>query len=269
MHGLNVNQVTGYLPVFQQNNDSNQNQFAYTRYFTVDQPDILNTLIPVFNFNGDTEHYIKRLYGIYHMVNCGMFPVICETVTCRARNDLRVGENILTKMEQDGVRRDIPYASMTTGSDFKKNFKVLRSRKFTMKPGIPYKYRVRGCYAGGHPISYDKEGDDDYVHRKGNIIMVIKIYGIPLSCRLVNSASTQEAVLGSVIVRGTYQYYVSYYRMDDATPSTTITNYIPISIPQDNVQGNPTLYNWATQYTTSILENSYVNPNTVITVSPP
>lgn len=268
MHGLNVNQVTGYDPVFQQNQDSGQNQFAYTRYFSVDQPDQLPAAIPNYDvIDGNTQVYIKRLYRTMYFTNSAMVPIRVQLLWVRARLDVPLTMDIFSIMNEGGVRPDIPYASMTTGEDFKKYFRVIKSKHTVWKPGVNYRVKAGSVYAGGRPITKDVEGDlTHFRYRKKNTIVVVKAYGIPEYYRAANQPSVQSTALSSVILRIAFHTYCSFYRMDDATPNTAITNFFPLALTQDNLQGNPTYANFI-QENTAPLSNNYSGPNTVVTIS--
>lgn len=259
MHGLNTNQLIEYTPEILQNQDSTQSQNAVIMEQAVDNPGGLGYILAAFSPTAEREFYIKRLYKTVTLVNGSLFPCMVQAIWLRSRLDLFQTCDAL--MAVDAPSTLLSYTSNLTGPDFRKSWKVIKSKHFVMKPGYPYRFTVKSRYAGRQsPIIGSVEGNTTYTYRKNNSIMYFKFDGIP---QVSNSTGTYTTCKSSVIITGCARWFASYYNMDDATATSAGVTYIPPNMPADNTLISPTLYNGAIQ-STPALSNYYVPPNSVM-----
>lgn len=244
-----------------QNWDNYQGATAVCLFYGVDTPNRLQAILD-WDTAGSTEYYIKRLYNHIWLTNTSMFPIYVQAYWVRARHD--TDRNIDQHMEETPGSTTAPFASPCTSSAFRKYYKIIKTKNFIMKSGIPYNFKVKSIYAGGKPIQYNVEGAEDTTKR-GNTTLVLKLQGIPLTAYDTESTDYVSA-LSSIVFAGAQRTYCSYYRMDDASDTSSISNNWPSTIPAtyDYQSGNPTIMNWARQNTT-IGTTSYSVPNTVNT----
>lgn len=270
MHGLAVRQNAAYIPPYDQSQDNGESQLAYLSYFVVDSPaQIFGMLQDMEGGDGDTQYFVKRMYTQIHFTNCTLFPHYFEAMWVRARTD--VTDNVLTWMEDDAIAPTLPYMSMTSSLTFQQKFKILKKKRYLLKPNTPLKLTIKSIHAGSNrPITRDNNVGTitPYIpHKKGNTILIVKAYGVPqIFQRQTDAVPSDATVLSSISIRGVRHDYLSYTTMDEDTGSSGQISNLPGTVITDNIAFNPTLYNAARQNTPtgSVF---YVTPNVVQTLS--
>lgn len=237
------------MPAFSQDWDQGQPATARTYYVGVDTPNRLQAILDW--DTGDelsTEYYIKRLYNEIWITNTSMFPVHCQAYWLYCRRD--TDQTIESKQDIVIGSTTALYTSPCTGSEFRKYYKIVKSKNFTMKSGIPYHFKIKSRYAGGKPIQYNVEGSND-IQKRGNMTLCLKFSGIPLTAYDTNIGDYINFP-STISLAGFEKTYCSYYRMDDASDTSSISNNLPLAVPSeaDYDYGNPTIMNWAKQNTT-------------------
>lgn len=264
MHGLNTIQKVDFTPFVAQNQDTLQPLRSFIMEEALDNPSGLQYILNGFVPTSDIEYYIKRLYKQLFMVNNSVFPVICTAYFIKIRHDTVA--NMTAMMSEDAPPINYPYFSLTTSPEFRKQAKVIKSKRFTMMPGKPYKFTIKSSYAGRKPIIGAVEGDGaHYNYRKGNTTLMLKFDGIPQPS---NATGVYGNTLSSVIINGIARWFVSYYRMDDAEVNSTGSTTLPSTNPgSDNYILCPTTFNAMAQNTPT-LSSYYVPPMPVTTTYP-
>lgn len=200
-----------------------------------------------------------------------MFPIWIQAEWLKLRTDtqftaqqLREGETGAGTVPQ--VDPTVPYASFTTAERLKKFCKIVKSKSFLMKPGTPYRFKIKSQRGYKYPLVPTIDGKGA-TFKKGNMLLMIKYQGIPLVGQYA-STSANDTALSSCVVTSVVKDYISFYNMDDAVDTSIIRNNIPakIAISEDLLGGNPTLYNWADQRT-PLNSVNFVPPNTVKTIA--
>lgn len=262
MHGINTRQICNYLPVIATNQDAGQDQRAQCLEHYVDSPLWINELLGT-TFDNENQYYIKRLYKELCIVNNSCFPIIAQVYWLRTRNDLFDTATVI--MNDDAPNILDSYFTPTTGQNFRKQFKIVKSKHFTMKPATPYRFKLRSAYAcKGRPIQGSVEGNTNYVLRKGNTIFFAKFDGMP---QMSNSTGVYGTLKSPIILNGYERWYCSYYRMDDVDPDSGGSNTIPPQVGAENTHLNPAMY-VPIAANTPAFSNYYTNPQPVTTYAP-
>lgn len=249
MHGLNTYHSVIYLQPTSWNYETGTPYHAVSYIFNISSPADLLSNIPAMVDTDDLQFYIKRLYSKSTFTNVSLHGVMMEVTTLVARNDIRVGQTInsIASTDVTGYTNglgalQVPYASWALSDSFKKNFKILASKKRILKPGQlkTVTCKVQKSYLR-KPVSANVEGDSiGYNYREGNIIKVVRFYGLPTNW--LSSGIDNGVGLTPVVVRAIQTRYASYYRMDDAKPDAQIAypNQFTTSSASNNATWNPT-----------------------------
>lgn len=264
MHGIQTYQHSRWFPQITANNDSSQTQLAQLRQDSNDTPITLTAHLNSAYFDGDNQVFLKRNYSTQYLTNNSQFDIICETWWLRARRDTVLSLNAI--IAEDAPPGNLPYISPTTGDNFRKIFKIIKSKTRVMRPARVYKTRT-GSGLLNKKITKDVDGDTTYTYRKGNIILFQRFYGVPVTFIDSTNPTIPNTCLGPMIVRGVFHDYVSYYTMDTTQPNTSATTEIPQTIGAlaNNNALLPTYVNVAYP-NTATSSTDFVYPNTVDTL---
>lgn len=266
MHGLNTHQtVYGLVPI-SLNMDTGSapnyvNQLSGYYAIPIDNPSVLRTQVPGFALaeNQDVQWWFKRLYRTATISNVGSFPVYMTVAKVRARRDQI--PSLVNRMEIDGVGLDIPYTSPFTGDQFRKNYKLLSLKSYTLNSGRMKRFSCGSWYTRrGRPITQEVEGEETYYARRGNTYLFIKFHGMPLN----GNDNEGNLAYSPIIIRGVVSSYFSWYRLDDVEATSTVTNNIPAILTTVNTRTNPTY----TNAVTSTLQPVMVDYNRVYANTP-
>lgn len=264
MHGINTVQYSSTLPVIDQRVAAGTSQFAAIMYLSVDNPIALSNIFPEMVGDPEAQLYLKRFYRIVYLTNSQVFPMHCTYAYVRWRLDYT--NNIAALMSQDGPNIYHPYSSPFTGDDFRKYCRIIKTKSIWMQPGKTYKFKIKSQYASSNrPITGDVEGNLNlgFINRKRNTTVIWKFSGQPVSYSNSNQGyDVINSSLGPLLVTGVYHTYGSYYRMDDAKPTSTSTCLIPEYLVEANNNFNPTYVN-----VNSGPHTVHPHPNTVYTVA--
>lgn len=238
MHGLNTMAYVQLLSPVNFNYGLGTQYQAALYIFNMSAPNQLAFNIPTWQTDPlDTQYWLKRLYTKNTYTNTGLQPIIMETWTIYCRTDLRDGETIVS-IANEGVQGvtttsivHMPYTSFAIGDSFRKHFKVMKVKRRILKPLQVKTVTNKVCKKYlRKPISRRVEGDSDYTHREGNIITLVRFYGIPTNWTNAANIGTNETGMSYVQVRGIQHRYLSYYRMDDVTPTTGVASNADFSV---------------------------------------
>lgn len=232
MHALQTLQYPIFLDPIITQNTSGGSQNAFTRYYTPDDPNDIRNYFP--GAAADEEIFIKRLYEQLLFTNTGVYPVYVQYAYLRARNDTTSAINVIIAQDAPAVNQ--PYVSFTTGHDLQKQFKIIKSNSFFMRPAKTYKFKVKSIYANSNkPITKDVEGSTNYQHKRGNTILVLRFMGVPIG--YLNSGDTaRNTCLGPMNIRGVSNTYISYHTMSS---KTTTSGMVGSGIGGSLLAGNP------------------------------
>lgn len=247
MHGLNTVQYTDFVGSVQQNVLSGSLQAAAASIFDVSGPSQLNTIIPGFSGSSTTQFWLKRLYYKLTLNNVGAVPYFLEHYIIYTRNDTISGSTDFVQLLTQDVTwagnatfpaYRVAYASPFTGDTFRKSFKVLHHRRCLMRPNQPRTFTMK-CQKNylNKAISQEWEGDTNFSQRKGNILHFFRYYGVVSNC--INSTGSGVSSLGPVVQRGIIKTYLSYYRMDDVLPQSSIVSTLPLTLNGNNTAFMP------------------------------
>lgn len=216
MHGLNVKQAVSYTSNnINTSNAAPTSQLGFVKTYSPDTPVQLRG---IFGSTGDVQYYIKRLYNVVTLYNATVYPAYVTATWIRARND--TASDIEVIQGQDAFGITIPYISQFTGVDFQKQFKIIRSKTFYMKPGKHYKFKIKSILSGRtKAITMDVEGSTAYAQKRGNTLLQFKYAGSPI--KYVGQTTAEvKTVLSPLDIRGVLQTYCSYYNMADDDPDS-------------------------------------------------
>lgn len=261
MHGLNTRQRVDYFAPISQIQYDGESQLSRIQSYSVDAPSTIKTIISVLNTSPELQVYVKRLYSIHYISNNYTHSCVCESYLLKLRYDIASPGTILGLMGQDAPDVLSPYISPLTGDDFRKQVKIVKSKRFIMKAGKTYKFKTPSMYNGRvKPINGDTEGNVSYNYRKGNYIRMWRYYGVPNLFALDVTEPLPGTVLSGLGITHVYHTYASYYSMDDATPdSTAFTSLAP------NMAASNAMFN-STNVTTQSQSTEYRNyPYSVVT----
>jgi len=270
MHGLNTNQRVTWLGPIQTNWDGSQGQVASIFDSSPDSPNQLATIMPS-DWNtqgdGDTQFYIKRNYTLNTITNCGPFPFMLETYWFRCKTDIDNSKypNITALLQDDAPSCQLPYISPCTGNTFQKLMTIIKCKKRIINPGKSTTITTKGIIRS-RPITFDVQGDVGIRYRKGGTVMFSRIMGLPSIFMPPGTGPTFGSCLTPYQWNGITKQYLSYYTMNDITPTTTATTDIQSALPSDNVFFAPIPCNMM-QANTATLTAWYSQPNTVRTVA--
>lgn len=267
MHGLNTVQTCDYIPSRTQNNDSSQTQRAITQVVPCDNPQKLVVMSNgMFNAVDDTQAYMKRLYTTLILSNGSLFPNMLEVYWLECRDDIDSADSLEALMTADGVASDLPYISPTTGQNFLRKFKILKTKKIILRPTQTRTFTIRARMRT-RPMTYIADCNPvRYLYREGTRLLFYRVYGTPV--QYVKSAGWDNAVcLSPVWSHGIVKTYWSYYRMDDADPNTITTSTLATTLPaQDNRGTLPVTVQTTVPSTTSVTAVDFNNPTYVYNV---
>lgn len=234
LHGLNTRQDIAFNTVLHATNGNSLSQQAEVFYFSHSSTQNLRNLLFSAEIPASTrEYYVKRYYCRHTFVNTLPYPTIFEHSIVRARADIprtTAQTNLPTAMEYaltNGLVPGIdwikaPYASIFASPFFRKTFKIVKSKRYVMKPGKLYNVKdnlTRSLL--NRPIMNSKEGNTDQtIILKGGHVHIFRLYGTPI---FNNGSSGAESCLTNHRVVQLTNFYASWYNMDDAQDNQQLT----------------------------------------------
>lgn len=229
MHGLNTHVDMSFEEPVNLLMQTTQPYSASNALMNPSAPAELIRMIPGFNNSGDLQHYIKRSYHKMQLVNVGVFPLKMEVykIYCRLDNVNSLYSTANIDAGGPGVLWNlmtVPYSPIGIGNNFRKFYKILNSKTYTLRTHQPKTIISKICKPYlNKPICFDVEAQPAYTNRKGHIITYIRFY--PL---IGNYNDTQTGFM-PMQVRMQSTRYCSWYRMDDADPTSTIVQSMGVT----------------------------------------
>lgn len=234
LHGLNTRQDIALDPIIHATSGNSTSQQAEIAYFSHSSTQNLRNLLFSSEIAASTrEYYVKRYYCRHTWVNTLSYPTIFEHSVVRARADIpRTADqtNLNTAMAYaltNGLTPGLDwiktaYASIFASPYFRKTFKIIKSKRYVMKPGKLYRFKDNLTPSlRNRPIMNAKEGNvDQTIILKGGLVHIFRIYGTPI---YNNGSSGAEACLSNHRVVHLTEFYASWYNMDDAQDNQQLT----------------------------------------------
>jgi len=230
MHGLNVEQYTCFGTIdhphahFSHVNvtDPNQGHSALVWYFSPCRTSHLARIDPILA-NVNTEVYMKRCYVSSTVTNHLTVPIIVEVTKLWTRLDLTSVEDPLVIGQEAAPTWDNAYYSITTGHTFQNTFKIMSTKRYTVRGGKSIHVKTsKNKWAGS--ITGRVEGDSSFHIRKNMPYTVIRVYGCPMPLPS-GPAGLNGMCLGPFYASLLQKYYYSYYTMSDAIPTSAEANF--------------------------------------------
>lgn len=227
MHGLNkVQNIYWDSPAVKELTDTTQ--YANTFEYHLADPTTLNNLGIM--TNGSTaEIYMKRINFWIRWYNFSSFPVYIQTTKFIMRRDVaatvgNTGFSIQALMEQDAPPIHNPFISPTTSNAFQKECKIIKMKTTLVPPGRSYICKMKRKVRRSVPWTGRVQGNSSEYHScKGDTGVVFRLWGYPgYSPTLDNVTELAHYRVHPLVYR-----YASWYRMDDAIPSSVTTNVLP------------------------------------------
>lgn len=260
MHGLNVRHDIAFGSGVNYGTDTGQSMMSAIFFGCTSNVNNLNEML----FFGEgtaslREFYIKRMYNIDMFVNTSSVPCIMEVTKVRARSDIPNATDLNTAMMY-AFNRDLPlfsgpdadkpwlrqsWLSPTASPYLKKNFKILSSKQYTMKPGKLYKFKDNVNKAlVNRAVTRSSEGNTaKIIAPKGSIVTLWRFYGTPtLDNDAASPTNLNYTTLTPVRIARMYKRYCSYYTMDDSDDTITVVGSLPQNRYNPYVNGYPTMY---------------------------
>jgi len=236
MQGLNTFQSAIYsAPAVQNVGGTSALQAAYWGYFSPDEPFRLQTNITATNIpdSNEQELYMKRVYMTTYITNNGTLPFLMEVVWCTCRKNITAARSIQSIVEQGAVSCHEPFISMTSSAEFRNYFKITLSKTYHVRPTSVKKLRCTRNFGNKKLLAGVDLDTTDYNLLKGNKIMMIKIWGLPIPYQVV-AAPYNNTCLGPYYASIVSKYYMSFYAMGDSTAD----NYNGTLLPATLIAGN-------------------------------
>jgi len=186
----------------------------------------------------------------HHVTNSGTYPCVLEVVTLRCRRDIphvNTFTDNLTAMAYFislGLTASgsyhggtvaptvftMPYVSITTGFEFQKEFRVVSTRRRTLKPLATAKICIKKRFLDS--TKFDGNVDLNvnlYQFRKNQVLKYYRVWGIPLYADTYNSG--QDIILSPLNVTRLGESYFSNRRNADDQTQTICASCILPTIP--------------------------------------
>lgn len=240
MHGLQIRQGAEYAPLFWRSLASGSSAQATFNAYGVDDPVTLNYFLMYGESYDNREYYVKRMYDVHTLTNHTPAPCYVEIIYLMARASMPLNGSytdlattVYVSMSQDVEGATdyplVPYLSPLVSPFFRKNFKIVKRKVRLLQPGIPRNFKLQCSKAIlNKPIMKSVEGDNaNWVIRKGNRIMAIRVYGCPAPAIINTSSFQNETTLTSFTVSHMRRRYASWYNMDEARDRTYLREVPP------------------------------------------
>lgn len=260
MHGLNVRYDIAFGSGVNYGVDTGQPMMAANYFGCASSVTTLNDML----FFGEgtaslKEFYIKRMYNIDYFVNTLSTPCIFEVTKVRARSDVPNATDLNAAMIY-AFNRDLPtfsgsapdnswirqaWLSPVASPYLKKNFKIIYSKQYTMKPGKLYKVKDNvNRSLLNRALTRSAEGNTNKtIASKGSHIYLFRFYGTPaLDNQASSPTNLNYTTLTPVRVVHMYKRYCSYYTMDDSDDTISVVGSLPQNRYNAFTNAYPTMY---------------------------
>lgn len=234
MHGLNTFQLTDSIR-FLDSGLITGSQLTAFNYKTPDSPQILGVVMPSLTTD-DQQTYLKRLYVKTTWYNRGPLPCKVRHVWVRCRRDISSDTGtdgtvalavIMAKNAPSAA--NVAYVSNTTGEEFHRFFKILKTTDRIRRPGRAWTTKVKSSISRSRPVTWSNNGNTTLYHfRKGNKLLITWITGMPFP-REDEPLSVQ--CTGPYDVVAVDHHYCSFYNLDDVTPTSIVSSVFPAVRP--------------------------------------
>lgn len=255
MHGLNTNQTVDWASPVTQPLVLGSNYPTAQFYYRIGGLWLFEML--GLTPESNVQVWLKRAYENTTYWNVGQWNLILEEWTYIARLDQIIGVDATLASDL------FPsvWASPHTGDDFRNQYKIIGRRKRVIKPTQSFSITtsVQRSWLR-KPISADVEGNNTFWCRKGATVKHIRITGAPNIITPETTPFEDGTSWGPIMIRGVRKRYVSYYRMDDVDPTSTITNDTELggTLPFTNNSDTITMYTLAHPGNTTGLDAYHV-----------
>jgi hypothetical protein len=229
MHGLNKTQECFWdTPIVKE--ITNTNQAANTIEYHLHDPVTLNNL-SVINNGDNIEVYPYRINFWVRFYNFGSFPVYIQTTKVAHRRDYPATvsgapQSIIGLMQEDAPLLHNPFISPTTSNGFQKQCKITKMKTVLVPPGRSYVCKMKRRFRKSTPWTGRLQGDSSqFLVCKGEQTAIFRIWGYPG----YSSGLDDLTELGHYRVHPLVYRYASWYRMDDATPTSSTSSLLPLT----------------------------------------
>lgn len=227
MHGLNkVQELYWDAPAVKEITDTSQ--YANTFEYFLADPTTLNDLGVITN-GATTEVFMKRINFWIRWYNFSSFPVYIQATKFIMRRDVAATVNttsfsVTSIMQDDAPLIHNAFISPTTSNAFQKQCKIIKMKTVLVPPGRSYICKMKRKVRRSIPWTGRVQGNASEFHCcKGDMGVVFRVWGYPgYSPSLDNMTELAHYRVHPLVYR-----YASFYRMDDAIPSSVTTSVLP------------------------------------------